>query len=79
MEIRYADHATPSTRKKLALTLSTSGSRSVGIVRSRTKATEISLVFIRSLAVVVEFLKHLIAHVTKQFTCFWGHLYSTLF
>jgi hypothetical protein len=36
--IRCADHATPSTRKRLALTLSTSGSRLVGIVRLRTTA-----------------------------------------
>jgi hypothetical protein len=31
----------PSVRKKLALTSPTSGGRSVGIVRSRTKATEL--------------------------------------
>jgi hypothetical protein len=37
--IRCADHATPSIGKKVALT-STSGGRSVGIVRSRTKAME---------------------------------------
>jgi hypothetical protein len=35
--IRCADHATPSIRKKLALTTPTSGGRSVGIVRLRTK------------------------------------------
>jgi hypothetical protein len=35
--IRCADHATPSIRKKLALTSPTSGGRSVGIVRLRTK------------------------------------------
>jgi hypothetical protein len=40
--IRYADHATPSIRKKLALTSPTSGGRSVGIDRLRTKATEFS-------------------------------------
>jgi hypothetical protein len=39
--IRDADHVAPSTRKKLALTLPTSGGRSVGIVRSRTEATEL--------------------------------------
>jgi hypothetical protein len=38
--IRCADHATPSTRKRLALSSPTSGGRSVGIVRLRTKATE---------------------------------------
>jgi hypothetical protein len=37
---RCADHATPSIRKKLALTSPTSGGRSVGIVRLRTKVTE---------------------------------------
>jgi hypothetical protein len=42
--IRCADHATPSTRKRLALTSPISGGRSVGIVRLRTKATEFSLV-----------------------------------
>jgi hypothetical protein len=43
--IRCADHATPSTRKRLALTSPTSGGRSVGIVRLRTTATEFSLVY----------------------------------
>jgi hypothetical protein len=35
--IRCADHATPSIRKKLALTSPTCGGRSVGIVRLRAK------------------------------------------
>jgi hypothetical protein len=35
--IRCADQATPSIRKKLALTSPKSGGRSVGIVRLRTK------------------------------------------
>jgi hypothetical protein len=43
MGIRRADHATHYPQK-LALTLPTSCGRSVGIVRSRTKATEFSLV-----------------------------------
>ena len=38
--IRCADHVTPLYLQKLALTSPTSGGRSVGIVRSRTKATE---------------------------------------
>jgi hypothetical protein len=38
--IRCADNATPSICKKLALTLPTSGGRSVGIVRLPTKATD---------------------------------------
>ena len=35
----------PSIRKKLALTSPTGGGRSVGIVRSRTKATEFLVFF----------------------------------
>jgi hypothetical protein len=42
--IRHADHVAPSIRKKLALASLTSGGRSVGIVRSRTKATEFSFI-----------------------------------
>jgi hypothetical protein len=41
--IRHADHVAPSIRKKLALTSLTSGGRSVGIVQSRTQATELFL------------------------------------
>jgi hypothetical protein len=37
--IRHADHVAPCIRKKLALTLPTSGCRPVGIFRSRTQAT----------------------------------------
>ena len=44
MGIRCADHVTPLYPQKLALTSPTGGGRSVGIVRSRTKATEFSLV-----------------------------------
>jgi hypothetical protein len=40
VEIRRADYATPRCPQKLALTLPTSYVRSVGIVRSRTQATE---------------------------------------
>ena len=40
MGIRCADHVTTLYPQKLALTSSTGGGRSVGIVRSRTKATE---------------------------------------
>jgi hypothetical protein len=39
--INRVDHATPFYPQKLALTLPTSGDRSVGIVRARTKATEL--------------------------------------
>ena len=44
---RCADHVTPLYPQKLALTSLTGGGRSVGIVRTRTKATEFSLVFSR--------------------------------
>ena len=40
-----ANHVTPLYPQKLALTSPTGGGRSVGMVRSRTKATEFSLVF----------------------------------
>ena len=40
MGIRCAGHVTPLYPQKLALTSPTGGGRSVGIVRSRTKATE---------------------------------------
>ena len=46
MGTRCADHVTPLYPQKLALTSPTGGGRSVGIVRSRTKATEFSLVYI---------------------------------
>jgi len=39
---RCADHVTPLYPQKLALTSPTCGGRSVGIVRVRTKATELS-------------------------------------
>jgi hypothetical protein len=41
--IRCADYATPVYLQKLALSCVTSGGRSVGIVRSRTKAMEVLL------------------------------------
>ena len=41
---RYADHVTTLYPQKLALTSPTGGGRSVGIVRSRTKAMEFSLI-----------------------------------
>ena len=45
MGTRCADHVTTLYPQKLALISPTGGGRSVGIVRSRTKATEFSLVF----------------------------------
>ena len=43
---RCANHVTPLFPQKLALTSPTGGGRSVGMVRSRTKATEFSLVLV---------------------------------
>jgi hypothetical protein len=40
LEIRHADHVSPFYPQKLSLASPTSGCRSVGMVRSRTKATE---------------------------------------
>ena len=45
MGTRCADHVTPLYPQKLALTSPNGGVRSVGIVRSRTKATEFSFRF----------------------------------
>jgi hypothetical protein len=42
---RCADHVTPLYPQKLALTSPTGGGRSVGIVLSRTKATEFSFYY----------------------------------
>jgi len=42
---RCADHVTPLYPQKLALTSPTGGGRSVGIVRVRTKATELYEIF----------------------------------
>jgi hypothetical protein len=44
--IRRTDHATPLYSEKLALTSPTSGGRSVGIVRSRTQATELVILML---------------------------------
>jgi hypothetical protein len=44
--IRCADHVTPLYPQKLALTSPTGGGRSVGTVRSRTKAMEFSFIIL---------------------------------
>ena len=49
MGIRCADHVTPLYPQKLALTSPTGGGRSVGTVRSRTKATESYIIIINTL------------------------------
>jgi len=43
---RCADHVTPLYPQKLALTSPTGGGRSVGIVRVRTKATELFCLYV---------------------------------
>ena len=55
MGTRCANHVTPLYPQKLALTSPTGGGRSVGMVRSRTEATEFSLVLILHLAHTVYF------------------------
>jgi hypothetical protein len=44
--IHHADHVAPSIGKKLTITSPTSGSRSVGIVHSRSQTMEFSLVLV---------------------------------
>ena len=51
MGTRCANHVTPLYPQKLALTSPTGGGRSVGIVRSRTKATEFSYLIIEAIGV----------------------------
>ena len=64
---------TPLYPQKLALTSPTGGGRSVGIVRSRTKATEFSLV----LVVVVVVCHHSLCrlHVSEFCICFEEFLF----
>jgi len=50
---RCADHVTPLYPQKLALTSPTGGGRSVGIVRSRTKATEFYILCAMRCAVII--------------------------
>jgi hypothetical protein len=58
--IRCADHAT--TLQKLVLTSSTSGSRSVGIVRSQAKITEFKFSLVYSLGYQFNTLMHILYH-----------------
>jgi len=46
---RCANHVTPLYPQKLALTSPTGGGRSVGMVRSRTKAREFLVLFLMNL------------------------------
>ena len=58
MGIRCADHVTPLYPQKLTLTSPNAGGRSVGIVRSRTKATEFSFSFLVYMFIKEETLLH---------------------
>jgi hypothetical protein len=51
--IHRTDHATPLYTQKLALTSPTSGGRSVSIVRSRTKATELVIIVIIIIIIII--------------------------
>ena len=59
MGIRCADHVTPLYPQKLTLTLPTRGGRSVGIVRSRTKATEFFIIINNNYNIMSHSLKFL--------------------
>ena len=52
MGTRCANHVTPLYPQKLALTSPTGGGHSVGMVRSRTKATEFSLVLCQNVGIL---------------------------
>jgi len=62
---RCASHVTPLYPQKLALTSPTGGGRSVGMVRSRTKATEFSFSFFFYVSVSVE---HQSSHLPENCT-----------
>jgi hypothetical protein len=57
--IRHPDHVAPSIRKKLILTSSTSGGRSVGTVPSRTQAMEF-------------FINVVLTFSWDDWACFWN-------
>jgi hypothetical protein len=63
VEIRCADHVTTLYPQKLALTSPTGGGRSVGIVRSRTKATEFSFYVYVNICVCVNVCVYMLMYV----------------
>jgi len=63
---RCANHVTPLYQQNLALTSPTGGGRSVGMVRSRTKATEFSLVYERNIANNFTKIHHGSAYITSN-------------
>ena len=71
MGTRCADHMTPLYPQKLALTSPTGGGRSVGIVRSRTKATEFNMInTVRPLTRITPSTEYLIGDM-----CGWNNYY----
>jgi hypothetical protein len=72
--IRHAYHATPFYPQKLALTSATGGSRSVGIVHSRTKTTEL-LLLLRNLS-LIEVMIHTETFTTDVLLSVCGPVYE---
>jgi len=64
---RCADHVTPLYPQKLALTSPTGGGRSVGIVRTRTKATEFSFSLVTCALVSKIQISHRLEYVNCHF------------
>ena len=69
---RCADHVTPLYPQKLALNSPTGGGRSVGIVRSRTKATEFSFSFLATKGKMTHV--HTSFHRLRQYPAQTNHL-----
>jgi len=73
---RCADHVTPLYPQKLALTSPIGGGRSVGIVRVRTKATELYSLYYKvfaiykALYVIVNILEMSVENISTG-TCVW--------
>jgi len=75
---RCANHVTPLYSQKLALTSPTGGGRSVGMVRSRTKATEFSLVFSFRYKSRSEVFESVCVWFTDCGTCLQKHLFFVM-
>jgi hypothetical protein len=60
--IRHTDYATPHYEQKLALTSPTSGGPSVGIIRSRTEATELVNPLVQGILknIFIKFCNHIL-------------------
>jgi hypothetical protein len=67
VRIRHADHVVPLYPQTLALTSPTSGGRLFGIVRSQTRATEFSLLYMSELDRVSSPLHNLKVYISAKF------------